>query len=309
MNMMAAMCGGSSPIVVAVGSSGAISWSEDGKKWVDASTGSTNWQSVCWCNSLQKFCAVSSTSAANNIMTSTDGKTWTTHSAGTNKAWMNVAWSESLGLCVGLSSGGTTSAAFSSSDLSTFTNRNQSSATFTITIGDRSCSWSPGLAIFAAVGNTGGGNNMSSTNGTAWTSRTITGVTRSSAWGYVPAVFGAVGTSANSSSTNGTAWTSRTNAVDSKSVAWSPERALFAGVGAVSAFVQTSPDAVTWTARTGTVTSNSVCWSGNLSLFIAVGASTVMTSPDGITWSSQTIGASTWNSVCSNDTFHGNGAS
>jgi hypothetical protein len=121
--------------------------------------------------------------------------------------------------------------------------------------------WIPFLSLWDAVGNdktfSGGPTGAkTSTNGTAWTSRTLTGFCpfALAASGTVVAV---VGTDADqtspgtisASSTNATSYTART--IPSGAyfmVAYDTSLALFAAVGQQMT-ISTSPNAITWTAR------------------------------------------------------------
>ena len=102
--------------------------------------------------------------------------------------------------------------------------------------------WSPELALFCAVANSGTGNRVMT-------------------------------------SPDGITWTARTSAADNiwRSVCWSPELALFCAVAnsGTGNRVMTSPDGITWTARTSAVDNAwfSVCWSPELALFCAVATS------------------------------------
>lgn len=141
---------------------------------------------------------------------------------------------------------------------------------------------------------------MSSTNGTAWTTRTIT----DNGWkdvAYSPSLglFVAVAEHANgtnnrvATSPDGITWTVRAAGGDNKwiGVCWSPELALFCAVALSGTNrVITSPDGINWTSRTTIDTEQwvHIAWSPELLLFCAVsetsGTSNIMTSPDGITW-------------------------
>ncbi|MDP2218521.1 MAG: hypothetical protein Q8J68_14685 [Methanolobus sp.] len=102
--------------------------------------------------------------------------------------------------------------------------------------------WSPGLAVFCAVANSGTGNRVMT-------------------------------------SPDGITWTIRTSAADNSwfSVCWSPGLALFCAVAYTGTGnrVMTSPDGITWTIRTSAADNSwfSVCWSPGLALFCAVAIS------------------------------------
>ena len=78
-------------IFAAVGASGAVRWSDDGKTWTDSGTaGSTALWSVAWSPELELFAAVGDDGA---VRWSDDGKTWTDSGTAGSSALYGVAWS------------------------------------------------------------------------------------------------------------------------------------------------------------------------------------------------------------------------
>lgn len=159
---------------------------------------------------------------------------------------------------------------------------------------------------FIAVGGSGGvGVLVTSTDGTTWVQRGISGnnvsgtnnsILLSVAYGggkYV--AVGAQGTILYSSDL--TTWTLVTTAAGTKSfnrVAYGG--GTFVAVGAAG-IVYSSTDGVTWTScSAGATQFNDVIYANGL--FVAVGASgAVYTSPDGVTWTSRSAGSSQFNQV------------
>jgi hypothetical protein len=238
------------------GTSAAIATSPDGVTWTPRTTPTTphtGWGTVVWGNGMFLVLQVAGSSQDGVIMSSPDGITWTQHAATVAPiGYDHALWAPGLNLFVGVVSVnyGDSMDAITSPDGLTWTKHVSFSAG-----GWNAVAWSPDLALLVAVGSS---LAASSSDGTTWTSRTI---------------------SARS-------W---------RSVAWSPELGLFVASSDVmgSGAFATSPDGVTWTDRTCSALGNwySVVWSPVRRLFVAVSNSTdshcVATSPDGIIWTVQ----------------------
>jgi hypothetical protein len=176
--------------------------------------------------------------------------------------------------------------------------------------------WAPELSLFVAVGGTGTGNRvMTSNDGINWTSRTSAADNfwTSVCWAPELSLFVAVAATGTGNrvmtSNDGITWVTRTSAADNfwTSVCWAPELSLFVAVAATGLGnrVMTSNDGITWVTRTSAADNEwfSVCWAPELSLFVAVSrngtGNSVMTSNDGITWTTRTSAADNfWTSVC-----------
>jgi hypothetical protein len=252
---------------VAVSNSDRIDTSSDGKTWTQSTDTnnvnpipSKNWTDVAYAPSLNRYVAVASDTSNNvNIVSSTNGTSWTTQSnaifLGT---WKTIAWSPERSRFVVLQNG------------STFlTSTNGTSWTASIAFdGDwQSVIWAPeannGSGLFVAVASfkTEGSTSMYSSDGLIWT-------------------------------------TSNAAARNWRSVAWSPTLGRFVAVGSSSTIrVTYSNNGTSWLdppAGTGDGTDwRSVTWSDKYNIFVAVGSSgtnRMMTSPDGITWTSYNIG-------------------
>ena len=197
-----------------------------------------------------------------------------------------------------------------------------------------SVTWSPELALFAAVSSTGNTTGaMTSTDGINWTSRT----TSSTVWNeviwapcidpsgitgpvFASGLFVAVGGAGGyvMTSKNGTTWTDRTPAANLNwtSVACGCCSQYFgttgptgpsllvavADNGSGNNSVMTSSNGFTWTSRTSAADYpwTSIVWASELELFVAVassGAQPVMTSRDGINWTLRSAPSGSWQSI------------
>ena len=176
--------------------------------------------------------------------------------------------------------------------------------------------WSPELALFAAIANTGIGNRvMTSPDGISWDIRTSAadnGWTQI-CWSPDLHLFCAVGNTGSGNrvmtSADGVGWSTQASAANNswRGVCWSPELHLFCAVADTGSGtrVMTSPDGVTWTGWAAAAENDwrGVCWSSELGLFCAVAISgsgdRVMTSPDGSTWTARASAAdNNWGRVC-----------
>jgi hypothetical protein len=257
------------------------------------------WRAVAWSPTLGLFAAVGSDgTAAQQVMTSPDGITWTARTAANTVQWYAITWAAGLGLFVALAYNGTTAQqVMTSPDGITWTPRTSANA-----VQWRSVVWAPALGLLVAVADSGTATQqvMTSPDGITWTARTAAatatwqGVTWSPALGRLVAVNNASGSAATAmTSPDGITWTIRTLPTSNGflAVTWSPERALFVAVGQ---FVMTSPDGITWTLRTSAIPStlSSVLWAATVDTtgrFVAFAFDNtaprqVMTSPDGIKW-------------------------
>jgi len=255
-------------IYIYTGTNGALLTSTNGVNWTLRSTVSTNtWNSVAYSPSLELLVAVSnSNTTTNSIITSIDGGiNWTARTAPYAYNWISVCYSSSLGMFVAVAaSSPTTNTIMTSTDGINWSAQTGVSSTWWKII------WVDALNLFVAIGSSSP-YLMTSSNGTAWTTR--------------------------SPSTN-TTW---------KSLDWSPELNLFVAVAdSGSTRVMTSTNGTSWTNQTSQVTSqwSSVCWCSNLGIFVAVSSdgttNYIMTSPNGINWTTYLSNWDeyTWYNVC-----------
>jgi hypothetical protein len=275
-------------LLFAIVSGAAIQTSSNGKTWSTklGPNSTLYWKTVCWSEEKGLFVALSyadSTSTGYNIITSSDGITWTPSNktslifGGSYSRWSCVIWAKEFvylgitGCFIAVTDWGGTKIARSSDGI------NWASITLT---GDISASgwvsmcWSPKLGLLVAVASSGTNSIiqiMTSPNGDIWT--------------------------AQIQPTGSNYWTS---------VCWSQELSIFVAVGSSgSNQVMTSSNGSLWEAQnTGftTQTWNSVCWGKDLGLFVAVaktGVGQIMTSSNGKNWSLRTEpNDNTWTSIC-----------
>lgn len=288
--------------------------------WTQRTAPIGQWTSVTWSPDISLFTAVASDGAANRIMTSPDGLTWTVRTHPSNAEWQDVVWSPALNLFVavgGYNSGSVpaTDLVMTSPDGVTWTKR-----TAPLHVDWNCVAWSPALGLFAAGNSSVFSSDgfMTSADGTTWTkvggSSSATGTWASIAWSPSLGLFAAVNSQSISqqvaTSANGSTWTFRTTANNStwRDIAWNATLGLFCAVASANTVgatrVMTSSDGITWTARTSA--DESLPWSTVVAAggyFVAVaqqnGITSVMSSPDGINWTLQATpnAGVTWTSV------------
>ena len=240
-------------VFVAVGGSGAVRWSEDGKTWTTTGTaGSAFLYGVSWSPKLELFVAVGDIGA---VRWSEDGKTWATGTAG-SASLRGVSYSPELELFAAVGNSG---AVRWSEDGKTWTTSGTAGSTILNAI-----TWSPELELFVAVGRSGA--VRWSEDGKTWTTSGTAGSVDLNAitWSPELELFAAVGASgAVRWSEDGKTWTTSGTAGSTTltGVAYSPELELFAAVGA-SGDVRWSGDGKTWTTSgtAGSTTLYGVAW-------------------------------------------------
>jgi hypothetical protein len=272
-------------LFVATGDSGTgnrVMTSLNGINWTTRSTVGidSNYYGIAWSPSLSLFVIVGAT----NVLTSSDGITWTLRSLPNSFAffnWTSVCWSPELGLFAAVAS-------TSNNGTSVMTSPDGINWTGRSTVGFdnawQSICWSPQLSLFVAVANSGTGNRvMTSSNGINWATQNTTGLDntwQSVCWSPELSLFVAVSTNGTGNrvmtSSNGTSWALRTSAADNnwQSVCWSSELSLFVAVSNTGTGnrVMTSSNGTSWTTRTSSVDNawSSICWSPQLSMFAVV---------------------------------------
>jgi hypothetical protein len=180
-------------------STNGIDWTQDNMAMMKAFT------CVVWGNN--KFVALANSGPnATRADTSADGITWANHDMGTSRDWTGIAYSDSLGLYVGVSTDAVSQGIATSTDGESWTMRNSPDSTG----GWEAVCWSPGIGMFVAVG---ANRVMHSTNGVDWTLGTIASKSwRAVTWHSPRGLFVAVndtasGTEGIATSTNGLDWT------------------------------------------------------------------------------------------------------
>ncbi|MEI6316354.1 MAG: peptidoglycan-binding domain-containing protein [bacterium] len=274
-----------------------------------------NYVSVVWSPTVGIFVAFNYTNN-NEYISSSDGVTWTQHTAPNaplpvDSAWSSVVWAatapnglggQGLFVAVASSSAPITNQVMTSPDGNNWTARTAAALNNWTSV-----TWSPDLSLFAAVASSGTGTRvMTSPDGINWTTQTSAydEPWNSIVWSHELHLFVAVGETSTGNgimtSSDGATWTIRHNPINStwSSVTWSPSLSLFVAVASASGGggnrVMTSPDGTNWTAQTASALNNwtSVTWSPDLNLFAAVassGTSTrVMTSSNGVNWTTRT---------------------
>lgn len=257
-------------------------------------TAGSGYRSSCWSPRLGIFVGVSST----QILTSTNGYSWTAQTTPTPCEWWSVCWSPELGMFAAV--GANTVKIATSTNGITWIPRTHPATGGTWW---KSVCWSKGLGLFVAVSTNGTNRVMTSSDGVTWTARAAAQANTwySVCWAQELTLLVAVsidGTNRVMTSSDGTNWTSKTPYTSQwRSVCWANDLGIFVAVAyfAAAGFsIMTSPDGTTWTLRTCPATRdfNCVCYAQDIQLFIAGGINSsedynLMISQDGITWYSK----------------------
>lgn len=149
--------------------------------------------------------------------------------------------------------------------------------------------------VFGSDNGTGSTDNViiTSTNGTAWTSTSVTGFqTDDMTWSPSLGLFVAVSDSDGiMTSPDGVTWTPRTSDFNPQWVAWSPDLGLFVASRNLRTTALYSSDGITWTLSSAS-SGNSwgpIDWSPSQGMFVSEGGQHVSQySSDGINWSANT---------------------
>jgi hypothetical protein len=245
------------------------------------------WNSVTYGNGV--FVAVAS-GGAHQVMTSTDGATWTAQTAQSG-TWEAVTFGN--GLFVAVAPDGS-NRVMTSPDGVTWTARSvDQNGWADVTYGN---------GLFVAVAYYGSSRVMTSPDGVTWTARSVE-QNGFSGVAFGNGLFVAVatgGTHQVMTSPDGVTWTGRSATEANVWTGVGFGNGLFVAVAMTGANrVMTSPDGVTWSARSVDQSFWLNVTYGN-GLFVAVamlGDNRVMTSPDGVTWTSRSVPATMWSSV------------
>ena len=274
---------------VAVGESGTILTSNDGRSWTFTTVNTdTNFKGITYGNNI--FVTVGNSGI---IYTSSDGKTWTLRRTGISDDFSGVKYVNNTFIAVGgakvwMSTNGISwdlkSSGFTSGDGVT-------DATF-------------GNNLYAVVINRASlpPPIYTSSDGNSWTART-SGIPSQVFYGitYGNNIFVAVGSNGTIlTSSDGISWTSRTSGTSSPLNGVTIGNDLFVTIGATGTILSSS-DGTSWNQRTSGVTNQLKGLTFGNNIFLAVGVSgTILTSSDGISWISSISGISyTLNGVTS----------
>ena len=303
---------------VAVGDSGVILVSYDGKNWLSDVNGDFGYlKSVTYSEDLEMFVAVGDNG---KVITSPDGKTWTQQESGIDYGISCVIYAESLFVAVGVY-------IWTSPDGITWTQRSNSSFNSVIYsdvlnlfvavenyhiftspdgitwtqrsnqhYGLQSVTFSKTLNLFVAVGYTGsdGGYIVTSTNGIDWLVQTLDNIMDLELYAvtYSEDVKLFVCTAYNSNNYNsyiltsidGINWTKLSNPFPKKNyIMYSEVQGMFIVIGTG---IITSYDGENWIELMGAIVGCifSIAYSDKLHLFVAIEDYHIFTSSDGITW-------------------------
>jgi hypothetical protein len=221
-------------LFAAVGTPNVVLTSPDGIAWTQVTPAVVgDWKAVVWANSLSKFVGLTQYNGATQYMTSPTGVSWTGGNvdSGIDRKWTDLAWSEELGLLVGVSE-----TSLSEEKIITSTNGTAWTERGATTIPNLyGVAWSPLLRLFVAVG---ANAIYTSPDGTTWTSRTPpdTRTWREIEWSHQLHAFVAISNSGTGNrsmySTDGITWHSLTTPGDYAwlDIAWSSQLGKFVAV-------------------------------------------------------------------------------
>ena len=262
-----------------------------------------NWQGVAYGGGV--FVAVSSNTAANQVIVSQDGITWTGYAAAAANQWWDVCYGN--GRFVAVAQSGAGNRVMTSPDGKTWTIRT-SAANYP---------WTKvvyGNGIFVATAGSGGVGSFamySTDNGVTWTLSGIPAQTINNINGltFGDGKFVAMG-ARSYVSTDGINWTQgTTNLSDVQwSVVYGNGRFVAVEGDAFSPNSAYSVDGLTWTLASVPFVAagwDGIAFGGGKFVAISAGSQTVATSTNGINWTSQTLvsGTSWYNVAYGKDRF------
>lgn len=236
--------------------------SPDGITWtVRAAAQAYDWSDVAYSPSLNKLCAVTgstlTTVGANitdQVMTSTDGITWTPQTSSQRNQWQAVVWADSLNLFVAVSNSGV-NRVMTSPDGVTWTNRSAAAANSWNCI-----AWGGSTLVAASISGSTVNAIMISTDGSAWSAQATpsaaTFTDRALAYSSTLGMFAIAATSSKlfTSTNNGATWVNWSGPpsgwpTQTGQLIWSPEWATWLGASrSFSSKLLKSADGITWTA-------------------------------------------------------------
>lgn len=244
-----------------VSAAGRVTTSPDGYTWtnrtIPSGADSRDWRGLAWSPSLGRFVAVCSNSSVEQVLTSTNGTTWTVVTTPANNQWLDVCWSPDEEIFVAVSSSGNYDRIMNSTTGTFWQARHADGEHYW-----RKVIWVSELGLFIAVGqnaSTGQGCITTSPDGDTWTIR------------------------------------SETIGVNLGAICWSNDLqklVAFNTGSSTSFYAVTSTDGVTWSSLKSssigtTCAFGGAAWNNQLKLFVAVGNNNrIIISPngDGNTW-------------------------
>jgi hypothetical protein len=286
---------------IGIVASTAANSSIDGVTWTARTQTTGAWTAVA----ANKITAVVIGSGTQAINTSPDGVTWT-NTAGampSAAAWSGIAWGESLGYFVAVSTTSSTAAAYSADG------RSWSAATLPASANWLSVAF--GNGVFVATCGASSTQAAYSTNGTSWSSATLStsGDWRSVCWGDTGGNGTWVAVSYNSSNAtystdNGQTWNTATlpgAAANWRAVTYGNGKFVAVALGSTRAAYST--DGITWYESVLPTSLNwtTIAYSPGLKRFatLATGSTSgCATSPNGIEWTTRTVVSATWVAMC-----------
>lgn len=156
-----------------------LATSPNGTTWAGRTIPNDSWPCVTWCHELGLFCAIGGGAAtaggggtarrSKNVVTSTDGTTWTTRTLPTADYWGHLSWSSQLGMFLAVGGGGDqrSANAATSTDGVTWT-----AATLSNTWYWSHTTWSPNAGRFLVLGGNKNGDTSRITANTLTVTRT-----------------------------------------------------------------------------------------------------------------------------------------
>lgn len=239
--------------MVAVASSGTnrIAVSKNGEDWREiAAPSAVMWTKICWSSELKLFVAVAF--SGNQVMTSSDGVTWTLRTCVTGQ-WYDICWSPQRRIFCATSLGGG-SVCMTSPDGITWTSQTVPAITTNMYCVD----WSPELGQFCAFQLNAGA--FTSPDGVTWTARTSS----SKSWSSVKwcnslglwVACGITGTGRVDTSPDGITWTTRSPAAQAwRRVVWAEELGMVIIISSGGQLAY-SFDGITWNNGTSPESTN-----------------------------------------------------
>ncbi|MEQ9301793.1 MAG: MBG domain-containing protein, partial [Cyclobacteriaceae bacterium] len=266
----------------------AVSTVQAGVTWEAHQAPQYNWTSIAYGNGI--FVALES-GGDNQVITSTDGISWTTTSSNVSGSRSSVTYGEGLFVAVGSSA----NKIMTSPDGVTWTARSVPGTNQWISV-------TYGGGQFVALSGFGPNQVMTSPDGITWTVIDEPIIVSWKSITYGNGRFVAVGDGSKALvSTDGVNWMAHDAATSARWTSISYGSGLFVAVSDEEAQVMTSPDGESWTLRQTPEDNGwrAITYGGGLFAVVADNSSDfIMTSPDGINWTKVAgIAPSSWSAI------------